>query len=180
MLFKNKYRTESTRIKDFDYSSNNWYYVTINTKNFINYFGKVNQKKVILNKLGYVVKEQWLKISDIRTGVELDYFIIMPNHLHGIIIINEATESKKVKTHRDASLLNPICINSLSNIIRGFKSSVTKNIHLLGFDKFNWQPRYYDHIIRNEKDLERIRKYIQINPIKWEFEKANSENIFSN
>lgn len=180
MLYKNKYRVESARIKDFDYSSNYWYFITINTKNFISYFGQIVNNKVILNETGNIVKEQWLKISQIRKGVELDSYIVMPNHLHGIIIINESKELKSVETHRDASLQNPICVNSLSNIISGFKSSVTKIVHLNGLKRFRWQERFYDHIIRNEIDLERIRKYISLNPLKWEIEKNKPENFYNN
>jgi REP element-mobilizing transposase RayT len=179
MLYKNKYRIESARLKEFDYSSNYWYYVTINTKNHLEFFGKVKEGKVLLNQLGNIVDEEWRNISVIRSGVDLDSYKIMPNHFHGILIVNQSSELKTVKTHRDASLQNPVCVNSLSNIIRGFKGAVTKRIHHMGMIKFEWQSRFYDHIIRTEKDLARIREYIDMNPLKWEIEKNNPENIFS-
>lgn len=178
MLFKNKYRIESTRIKDFDYSSQYWYYVTINTKNHLKYLGKVRTGKMILNELGKIVEEEWENIAKIRLGVDLDYHTIMPNHLHGIIIVNQSSELKTVETHRDASLHNDVCINSLSNIIRGFKGAATKRIHQTVNLDFEWQPRFYDHIIRTEKELARIREYINLNPLKWDIEKNNYENIF--
>lgn len=178
MLYKNKYRIESARLKEFDYSSNYWYYVTINTKNHREFLGEVKDGKVILNNFGKIVDEEWNNISQIRSGVDLDYYVIMPNHSHGIIIVNQSSELKTVKTHRDASLRNDVCINSLSNIIRGFKGATTKRIHQAGCLEFKWQSRFYDHIIRSEKDLMRIREYIILNPLKWNIEKNNPENIF--
>lgn len=165
MKYKNKYHIESSRLKDWDYSTPWWYYVTTCTKNFRNWFGEVNNRKMILNNLGKIIEEEWLKTKKIRTNVDLDYYIIMPNHFHGILIVEGSELVKSVETHRDASLRT--VKNNLSFIIRGFKGSVTKQIHILGYDNFQWQSRFYDHIIRNESDLQRIRNYIQNNPMKW-------------
>ncbi|MBU2445670.1 MAG: hypothetical protein KJ666_08870 [Bacteroidetes bacterium] len=88
-LFQNKYRIESTRLKHYDYSNPGWYYVTINTKNHKYYFGDVANEKMILNKLGQIVNEKWDEIPKHFTNIELDYYQIMPNHIHGIIIIND-------------------------------------------------------------------------------------------
>jgi len=82
--------------------------------------------------------------------VELDYYVVMPNHFHGTIIINGEENRNVVETHRDASLR--MVKNNLSDIVRGFKGSCTKQIHLSGNTLFKWQPRFYDHIIRNEND----------------------------
>jgi putative transposase len=133
---------------------------------------------MIQNELGKIVDEEWKNITRIRLGVDLDYHIIMPNHIHGIIIVNQSSELKTVETHRDASLQNSVCVNSISNIIRRFKGAATKRIHQAGFWDFEWQPRFYDHIIRTEKELNRIREYINLNPLKWDIEKNNYENIF--
>lgn len=168
MEYKNKYRAESSRLKEWDYTTPWWYYVTICTKHFRNWFGDVKDGQMILNDLGKIVEEEWLKTKEIRTNVDLDYSVIMPNHFHGIPIIQGTEIASSVETHRDASLR--IVKNNLSDIIRGFKGSVTKRIHLIGFKKFQWQPRFYDHIIRNEEDLRRIRNYIQKNPLKWELD----------
>lgn len=186
-LFQTKYRTESSRLKDWDYSNPWWYYVTINTKNHENYFEHVENGNMILNQLGKIVEEEWLKTKTIRTNVDLDFFVVMPTHLHGIVIIN----SSEVETHRVRLQDNPNLIsgdacdaslrkinNSLSHIIGGFKSAVTKRIREIGFDEFCWQSRFYDRIIRNETELLNIRRYIEQNPLKWEFEKGKPENIF--
>jgi putative transposase len=137
-IFGNKYRIDSARLKDWDYSTPWWYYVTICTKNFKCWFGEIIKGKMILNKLGKIVEEEWLKTKEIRKSVDLDYYVIMPNHFHGIPIIEGPEIAKSVETHRDASLR--IVKNNLSDIIRGFKGSITKRIHLLGFAQFQWQP----------------------------------------
>ncbi|MBI5660762.1 MULTISPECIES: transposase [Ignavibacterium] len=187
--FQNKYRIESTRIPEYDYSNPNWYYVTINTKNHICYFGEVSNGKMILNELGKIVETEWFKNAELRENIELDYFIIMPNHLHGIIIINPINDgvenvNHNVETRRGVSLQGenenkfskPIK-NSLSVIINQFKGSVKRWANKNGYEDFQWQPGFYDRIIRNERELYLIRKYIEQNPLKWEIEKNNPENL---
>ncbi|MCL4550974.1 MAG: transposase [Bacteroidetes bacterium] len=192
--FKNTFRIESARLKEWDYSNPWWYFVTINTKNHDCCFGEVVSDKVELNELGKIVRDEWLKTKDVRKNVDLDYYVIMPNHVHGIIIIN----GPEVETHRvrlgkeeaqistrnvnanpdafDASLR--IVRNCLSDIIRGFKSAVTKKSAQISCAGFFWQSRFYDRIIRSEKELYNIRKYIEQNPPKWALEKEQPENIF--
>ena len=168
-LYKNKFRVESSRLKDWDYSTPWWYYVTICTKDMKCWFGEVKNGKMILNDIGKILGEEWLRTSDLRKMVELDYYVIMPNHFHGILIIDGMENiDEVVETHSDASLHN--VENNLSDIIRGFKGSCTKQIHLSVNSTFKWQSRFYDHIIRNENDLRRIRTYIQNNPLKWEID----------
>lgn len=187
-LFQNKYRIETTRAKDWDYSNPWWYYVTINTKDHIECFGKIIDGKMVLNELGKIAEQEWNRTKTIRNNVDLYYFVIMPNHIHGIIIINESVKttgsvvSNKTKqepktTQRVVSTtLKP---NSLGSIIEQFKTACSKRIRSLGKHNFAWQPRFYDRIIRNEKELYNIRKYIEQNPLKCEFEKNQSENIFA-
>jgi REP element-mobilizing transposase RayT len=171
-LYKNKYRIESTRLKDWDYSIPWWYYITICTKNNRYHFGKIKNGKMILNKLGEMVEEEWTRTKTLRSQVDLDYYVVMPNHIHGIVIIEGSEHQIVVETHRDASLRT--IKNNLSDIIRGFKGSVTKRIRSKGYLNFACQPRFYDHIIRNENDLYRIRTYIQNNPLKWELDEYYS------
>jgi REP-associated tyrosine transposase len=157
-LFQNKYRIQSARLKDYDYSTPNWYYVTICTKAMKCWFGEIKNGKVMLNKTGKMIEKIWEDIPNHYKAVELDSFIIMPNHLHGIIIVNF------VETGHAPSL-QP----KLGNIIGSFKSTATRRVHK-NFNNFKWQSRFYDHIIRNEDDLSRIRNYIHNNPLKWEME----------
>ena len=96
--FKNTFRIESARLKEWDYSNPWWYYITINTKNHFNYFGKIENGKMMPNKLGIIVEHEWLKTKTLRANIDLDYFVVMPNHLHGIIILDA------VETRRSESL----------------------------------------------------------------------------
>jgi putative transposase len=174
VLYKSKYRIESSRLKDWDYSTPWWYYVTISTKNFRNWFGEIRNGKVILNDIGKIVEEEWLKTKEIRANVDLDYYVIMPNHFHGNLIILDVETSRwdvsQIKGTDQRSVSTQLKPNSLGSIIGQFKSICTKRIHKMGFDQFGWQPRFYDHIIRNESDLRRIRNYIQSNPMNWELD----------
>ncbi len=168
MLYNNKYRIESARLKEFDYSSAAWYYVTICTDKMHPWFGSVKEENVELSSIGKIVLEEWIKTKEIRSSVDLDEFVIMPNHFHGIVIINEAVE-----TQGSASL--PIVTQNLSNIIKGFKSSTTFRIRKEYNKNFSWQPRFYDHVIRNQKSLDNIRNYIRLNPLKWEIDEYYKE-----
>ena len=165
MEFKKTYRVESSRLKDWDYSNPWWYYVTINTRNHVECFGNVSDGKMILNDLGILTEKCWKDIPTHFANVELDYSVIMPNHIHGIIIIKP-----NVETPYMASL-------PLGDIVGKFKAAVTRLANKNGFSSFAWQSRYYDHIIRNEKELYNIRRYIAMNPLKWAFEKDCLDNI---
>ena len=170
---KETFRIESSRLKEWDYSNPWWYYVTINTKNHICYFGKIINEDVVLNEIGNYTKKIWKEIPNHFQNIELDYFVIMPNHIHGIIIINPIIKTKNnadVKTPYMASL-------PLGDVIGKFKAAVTRWCNKNGYTNFSWQSRFYDRIIRNEKELYNIRKYIEQNPLKWELEKNNLENI---
>lgn len=178
--YKNTLRIESARLKTWDYSTPWWYYVTINTKNHVCYFGEVVDGKMMLNKLGQIIEMEWLKTTQLRKNVELDYYVIMPNHIHGIVILNEIycrDVERNVSTENNKYAEISPKPNSLSAVIRSFKSAVTKRIHEMEENGFSWQTRFYDRIIRNEKELYQIRKYIDQNPMKWDVEKNEPENL---
>ena len=167
-----RYRIASARLKEYDYSTPNWYFVTINTKDHHEYFGEIKNSRMYLNDLGKIVNEEWLKSTKIRKNIELDYYVIMPNHFHGILIITETVckdVARNVSTNKIYSDISPVS-GSLSAIIRGFKSAVTNQIHNYGEKHFSWQPRFYDRIIRNERELNAIRNYIGQNPLRWELD----------
>ena len=188
-IFKNKYRIESARLNGWDYSQPWWYYVTICTKGMKEWFGEVKNGEMVLNNPGKIVEEEWLKTEKIRAKVKLDYYVVMPNHFHGIVIIEGpehlnkthklidvethrrcvSNKNKKETDHRSVSTKT----NNLSSIILQFKSVCTKRIRKSGHKSFQWQSRFYDHIIRNEKGLYRIRKYIDENPFKWSIGEEN-------
>ncbi len=191
--FRKKYRIESARLKYFDYSINGAYFVTICIKEHECNFGEIINDKIKLSAIGEIVKNEWLKTPEIRKNVVLDEWTIMPNHLHGVIIINDKlpgkTESHSVETHCNASLQQRKSYdpyqnsfgpqsNNLAAIIRGFKGITTKNIHIAGFANFFWQPRFYDRVIRDADELDRVRAYIFNNPFNWRKDRNNLANLY--
>ena len=181
-LYKNKYRIESARCQNWDYRSNGYYFVTICTGDRICFFGEIKSGNMELSDIGLIVANEWQKTPQIRPNVKLDQWVVMPNHLHGIIIIDNNntpidTFWRNVPTNiNENKNTNRLKSNSLGSIIGQFKSVCTKQIWKLGFTDFRWQTRFYDVIIRNEESLNRIRQYILNNPAKWELDKNNPQN----
>ena len=151
-----------TRLREYDYSNGGWYFVTICTYKKINYFGRIKNGKKSLNNFAKFAENIWKQIPIHYPEAELDYFQIMPNHIHGIIIINNVGKGHALSLHRR---------HTLSNIIGSFKSAVTKSINENNYKNFKWQSSFYDRIIRNDYELYNIRKYIEQNPLKWDLEK---------
>ena len=192
--FKNKYRIETTRLNGWDYGKNGYYFVTICTKDRIPYFGNVINGKVELSEIGKIAFDELQKTPDIRIdmNVKLGECVIMPNHIHCIIMIgeNEYNTNRRDAMHcvstniamrgdeyRDAMHCVSTTTNkfgpqskNLPSIIRGFKSAVTKRAKIINPD-FSWQPNYYEHIIRDEKSFKTISEYIINNPLKWNEDK---------
>ncbi|MFH0776659.1 MAG: transposase [Patescibacteria group bacterium] len=105
-LFQDKYRIKSSRLSGFDYSQDGYYFVTICTQNRENLFGKFRAGKMVLNELGKIVTVEWNQTAKIRHNVKLDAFVVMPNHLHGIVVIDNWNDGKNVETHCNAFLRN--------------------------------------------------------------------------
>jgi len=169
------------RLKNYDYSSSGYYFVTICTKNRQEYFGDIIDNKIILNKYGKIAKQCWSNIPKHYANVEIDEFTIMPNHVHGIVVIHNSNQ--RVGNKNFCSLQNENIpwqtklSKSLSSIIRGFKIGVTEYSHDDNLHIFAWQKSFYDHIIRNEHSLFKIRKYIRDNPINWKVDRNNQKTI---
>jgi REP element-mobilizing transposase RayT len=165
----NKKRTrKSIRLKDYDYSQSGMYFVTVCVNKWRSVFGKIKDREMVLNKYGKIVEDEWINTGNIRNYVENGIFCIMPNHIHGII---EITGHANVgATRRVAPTLKA---GSLGAILGQFKSIATKKIKKLGLTDFKWQRNFYEHIIRNEKELKSIHDYITNNPLRWEFDKEN-------
>ncbi|MBI5712422.1 MAG: transposase [Chloroflexi bacterium] len=198
-LFRNKYRIESTRLRNWDYAGAGWYFVTLCTRNRELFFGDVKEGEMILSPVGEIIAEEWLKTKEVRVNVELDEWIVMPNHVHGIIVIThpvetsrrdvsenvnhqESVSAKKNTTHgetphRVVSTKGRLKANSLGSIIGQLKSVCTKRIWAAGFRHFDWQPRFHDEIIRDQPHLDYVRQYIKNNPAKWELDKDNPANL---
>jgi putative transposase len=186
-LFRNKYRNESFRLDGHDYSSGGEYFITICTQGAESYFGNILGDKMFLSEPGQIANKLWYELPKHFSFVSLDEFVVMPNHVHGIVIINtksELTGAGTLQTNvgtlhatslqqQQRSVQNEFMSyispkpGSLATVIRSYKSVVSKIVHSIDPD-FSWEPRYYDHIIRSGKELERIRKYIVNNPAKWD------------
>jgi len=182
--FRQKYRIPSSRLKHWDYSSVGWYFVTICTYQKYCYFGEIVGGEMKLSKIGKIVEKYWLEIPKHFKNIKLDEFIVMPNHIHGIIVIEYKIDKINVETRHGVSLqknennfnqFSKMVKNSISLIINQFKSSVKRYANKNKIP-FHWQPRFYDHIIRNEKSLDEIRQYIKNNPLKWENDEENPKN----
>ncbi|MBE9166931.1 transposase [Pleurocapsales cyanobacterium LEGE 06147] len=189
-------RRKSIRLPNRNYAGNGYYFVTICTHQKICYFGNIINHQMQLSSIGKIAQRFWLEISQHSKSTYLDEYIIMPNHLHGIIALdNPDNPCRDVTCRRRRSAANVPTPNhdydlsqimselspqsgSLSTIVRSYKSSVTRWCKQNGFNNFAWQPRFYEHIIRNDGSLDKIREYIVNNPIKWS-EDENNPNILS-
>ena len=179
-------------LKKYDYSQPGAYFMTICTDNRICYFGNVVDGIMISFTIIEAVREIWLEIPKRFQCIDLDAFIIMPNHIHGIIIINKEGSSLIRQTHKinyrnnpNMRFINqsPIKTNNwiltensqqmVGKIIRYFKAKSSKIIHESGFQHFRWQRNYYEHVVRSAIELDCIREYIINNPVQWELDREN-------
>jgi putative transposase len=189
--YLNKYRIESTRLQNWDYGWNAAYFVTICTGNMAWYFGDVINKKMNFSEIGEVADKCWLEIPEHFSFVKLDVHQVMPNHVHGIIIIDKpngrpnygCVGGELLDTQNFAYLpIQPIQPSqtqknkfgpqsqNLASIIRGYKIGVTKYARNNGIS-FSWQSRFHDHIIRDDASFKRIQQYIINNPQNWDSDK---------
>ncbi|ELS00496.1 hypothetical protein Xen7305DRAFT_00001970 [Xenococcus sp. PCC 7305] len=177
-LYKNKYRIESTRLSNYDYSANGYYFVTICTHQKYCYFGNIINAQMQLSQLGKIAQKHWQDIPNHFNDVYIDEYVIMPNHVHGIVVINKPDKHRRDVACYVSTATNDDDINqtmsklspepgSLGVIIRSYKSSVTRWCRQNDDDIFRWQPRFYENIIRDQKSLNNIRRYIINNPAKW-------------
>lgn len=162
----------SMRLGNYDYRRSGVYFVTLCTYRFAHVFGQIVDGNVELNDLGRLVEEEWTRTALIRPSVDTDLFVVMPNHLHGLLFLRETTPSDGVSS--GAATLRA---NSLGSIIGQFKSIVTKRSRSLAVPPGGpiWKRNYYDHIVRNQPSLDRIRRYIIANPARWQEDEYFSE-----
>lgn len=202
-LYRNKYRIKSTRLEKWDYRWNAAYFITICTADRKHYFGEIRNGKMEFSPVGVIADILWHTIPNHASYVELGNFVVMPNHIHGILILNNPEIPKKengndslgnhphdaVQTlhatspqypdsqdhpqhpqkHSQMAQISPKS-NSISTIIRSYKSATSKHAHRLGFE-FEWQTRFHDHIIRDDIAFHNISNYIKNNPTSWKEDK---------
>jgi putative transposase len=187
--FKNKYRIETARAQWWNYANKGSYFITICTANRENLMGKIYNNEMHLSEIGSIVEREWNKSFEIRSELFCDTFVIMPNHLHAILQIDEIVIENihvpvethvSVETHGSASLHNTTPPpskkgiayrppKSISSFVAGFKSAATKRINeWRNTPRMSvWQPRFHDHIIRNQTSYQQIYNYIQTNVENW-------------
>jgi len=171
------YNRQTIRLRNRDYSTNGRYYITICTQNRECTFGNIIDNIMKLNESGKIVKYEWVKTARIRPNIQLDKYIIMPNHIHGIIIINNYGGVWQCAPTIKNEFRSPS--QTIGSIIRGFKSAVTKHINKIRHTpaKAVWQRNYYEYIIRNRYDMGRIRQYIEMNPANWAQDQENRNKM---
>ena len=182
-----KHHRRSIRLQGYDYSQPGGYFVTIVTYHRDLLFGEIVNEEMQLNDLGKIADECWYTIPKHFPNVELGAHVVMPNHVHGIIVITNSRggtikSSFPVRAQHAAPLQTPqqqpnVKPGSLGAIVRSYKSAVTRRIgrehNITGI----WQRNYYEHILRDHKDWDRIHRYIESNPSMWEDDEENPINI---
>jgi len=175
----------SIRLKDYDYSQNGAYFVTICAWQRECLFGEIVNSEMVSNDMGRIVVNEWEKTAQIRSNVDLDVFSVMPNHFHALFLIHDnvgthcmhpKSAANDNRAHGRAPLRRQS--GSIGSVFAGFKSATTKQINIFrnNPDYPVWQRNYYERIIRNEDELSRAREYIVKNPMKWELDKENPVN----
>ncbi len=188
--YQQKYRVASARAQWRDYGWNGAYFITICTAYRRHLFGHIKNNEMYLSPLGVIADIFWHEIPKHADDVELGRFVVMPNHIHGILILNKPFQKQDENANMDVVVVEtrhalslqqqpgfPQTIgqtrfqnqgkNTVSSIIGSYKSVVTKHANRMGLDN-GWQDRFHDHIIRDYKEYTRIDKYITDNVNKWE------------
>lgn len=179
-------RRRTISVRGYDYTQGGAYFITICTRDRECFLGKVVNGMVQLNETGRLVESVWLQTATVRPEIELDAYVVMPNHFHAIFFIHEspgvpgATRRVAPTKNHSASAGKPCRPagpkpKSVGAIIGQFKSLVTKRINLTQqhLDGFVWQRNYYEHVIRDEESLNRIREYIATNAPRWDLDREN-------
>ena len=184
-----KHHRPSIGLKGYDYTQPGAYFVTICTQNRACLFGTVADGDMQLNNAGKIAKAAWYEVPARFPSVCLDGFVVMPNHVHGIIMVGAQfiAPQKTPPTNVGAQFIVPPdgfgtgtinqgVINhapTLGEMVRAYKAASTRLIRQAGTPDFAWQRNYYEHIVRDEESLDRIRQYILDNPARWEFDLEN-------
>ena len=194
LKFRNKYRIPSNRLKNWDYGSNSAYFITICTKNREHFFGEINNGKMQLNELGKNAVQFWMEIPNHFPFIELGNFVVMPNHTHGILIIDKPVNNRTVDMPnvelpnlgistggistglstdipqkpkpKNGGKIDEWKPGTIGVIINQYKRMVTIHNRKIN-PNFAWQSNYHDHIIRNSIAFENIQNYIENNPAQW-------------
>ena len=170
-----RHRRRSIRLRQHDYSLGGSYFITICTHDRDCLFGDVVEGEMRLNPLGEIAREEWHGSAGLRPGLALDTFVVMPNHVHSIVTIIAADDvgAHSNAPSRDTSFQRSP--RSVATFIGGFKGAVTRRVNALRDTTGSqvWQRNYYEHVIRDEDEFQRIRWYIEDNPRRWSEDEYN-------
>ncbi len=161
-LFQNRYRVESTRLEGWDYSSRGWYFVTVCTKDKKCSLGTALRDQIALSDAGVIAAVEMKAISIHYSNVILDRYVVMPNHVHAIIVIDGC---HMYSPGHIVLQPTPTCSKpSISAVIGGYKAGVSRKCRSQGIQDFHWQSRFHDHILRSNASVNAVRDYIDRNP----------------
>jgi putative transposase len=178
-LYKRKYRVESIRLKNHDYGADGYYFITVCTRNRQFFFGDVIAGKMELSTIGEMAQKFWQEIPKHSIYAYLNEYVIMPNHVHGIICISHPpAKQDEASQPAYSNKFAPLPSNSLQAIVHSYKAAVTRWCNKNDQSHFCWQPRFYEHVIRGRDAHENIRTYIVNNPMKWEYDRNNKSNLW--
>lgn len=174
-LFENKGNRYPLRLNNWDYRWAGTYFITICTYNRAHFFGKISDGKMELSNVGVIADLLWFEIKNHFENVELGEFVVMPNHIHGILKLTKfkitehspsAKNFKQPKKNIAQQRYQNIGQQSISSIVLAYKSSVKRHTNRLNYD-FRWQTRFHDRILRDEQSIEAVTNYIKNNPKNW-------------
>lgn len=170
-------RRRSIRLRAYDYTRAGAYFITIVSFQRQCLFGKIIDAEMVLSTGGSIAVDEWRATAWIRPDVDLDAFVIMPNHVHGIVIIADMGDRGARPCAPTEHGFGDIGRYSLGSLVRSYKAAVTRRIRVLDEmpERRVWQRNYYERVIRNERELHAIRRYIEDNPLKWAFDEENPD-----
>jgi REP-associated tyrosine transposase len=171
-----RHHRRSVRLKEYDYASNGAYFVTLCTAGRVENLAKIADGQVQLSSLGDIADQCWKAIPQHFPSVELDAYVIMPNHMHSIFVI--ASDNDVGARHASPSQPSGVDPRSAGAIVGSFKSAATRLVNKMRKTPGAalWQRNYYERVIRNEGELRALREYIANNPLKWEMDEDNPAN----
>jgi putative transposase len=162
-----RHHRRSIRLDHYDYSKNGAYFITVCTFQREHLFGEVADGIMRLNEAGQIVEDEWCQTARVRPYITLDAFVVMPNHFHGLFVIEERAEQRSAPT--ELAAFQKVLPQSVPSIVLQLKGAITKRVNALRNLPGTpvWQRNYHEHIVRGLEDLDRLRRYIEGNPGKW-------------
>ena len=174
-MFQNRYRVESTRLADWDYSSRGWYFITLCTRDKECSLGRAADGQIVLSGAGVIAETEMKAVPSHYENVIIDRYVVMPNHVHAIVVIEGDNIYSPVETRLAASQARGR--GRLPHIVGSYKSGVSRICHAKGLSGFAWQARFHDHILRSNASVNAVRDYIDRNPQNWLLDPDNPSSV---